>query len=65
MPAGNTAYVATIIVHWTVGYDSLKHLLPAYGGLFGLWAGGIASFEFLAGDARKLEAEWSSRLERT
>ncbi|MEO1998491.1 MAG: hypothetical protein ABGZ17_24875 [Planctomycetaceae bacterium] len=65
MLAGNTAYVATIIVHWTVGYDSLKHLLPAYGGLLGLWAGGIASYWFLVGDARKLEAEWSSRLEKT
>jgi hypothetical protein len=43
MTAGATAYVATILVHWHVGYTSLKHLLPAFGGLGLLLAGGFLS----------------------
>lgn len=47
MAAGSVAYVATIAVHWHVGYTSLKHLLPAYGGLMMLLAGGALSREHL------------------
>lgn len=47
--AGSVAYVATILVHWQVGYSSLKHLLPAYGGLGFILLGGALSREFLCG----------------
>lgn len=62
MLAGNIAYVSTILVHWIVGYDSLHHLLPAYGGLAWLWAGGIASYSYLAATDQELETEWAKRL---
>jgi dihydroorotate dehydrogenase len=65
MLAGNIAYVSTFLVHWGVGYHSLKHLLPVYGGLGGLWAGGIASYWFLVARDRRLELEWTHRLSRT
>ena len=65
MLAGNIAYISTVLVHWTVGYDSLKHLLPAYGGLGWLWAGGITSYWFLVARDRNLEIEWKRRLTRT
>lgn len=47
MAAGSIAYIATMAVHWHVGYSSLKHLLPAYGGLGTLWIGGALSYPFL------------------
>jgi dihydroorotate dehydrogenase len=47
MTAGGTAYCATILVHWHVGYTSLKHLLPAFGGLAMLLAGGALSWKHL------------------
>jgi dihydroorotate dehydrogenase len=47
--AGATAYLATIVVHWHVGYTSLKHLLPAFGGLGLLVVGGALSFEHMCG----------------
>ncbi len=65
MAAGNIAYCSTILVHWAVGYHSLKHLLPAYGGWALLWAGGAASHAFLVARDPELEAEWTRRLERT
>ena len=34
--AGSMAYGCTLVIHWTVGYTSLGHLLPAYGGLMAL-----------------------------
>ena len=37
--AGTVAYSATIIVHIAVGYTSLRHLLPAYGGFAALVLG--------------------------
>ena len=37
--AGLLAYGSTIAVHHAVGYTSLKHLLPAYGGLLALLIG--------------------------
>lgn len=49
MTAGGIAYVATILVHWHVGYTSLKHLLPAFGGLGLLIAGGLLSYPHLGG----------------
>jgi dihydroorotate dehydrogenase len=64
MLAGNLAYSSAILVHWCVGYHSLKHLLPAYGGLAWLWAGGVASYWFLAARDEKLEGEWRERLSR-
>ncbi|MEZ6123802.1 MAG: hypothetical protein R3C49_11575 [Planctomycetaceae bacterium] len=36
---GTLAYGTTIAIHWAVGYTSLIHLLPAYGGLAVLWLG--------------------------
>lgn len=47
MLAGNMAYVATIAVHWHVCYSSLKHLLPAYGGLAVLGIGGLLTYPYL------------------
>jgi hypothetical protein len=42
----------------------MKHLLPAYGGLLGLWLGGLASYRYLVAHDEKLEAEWTERLSR-
>lgn len=64
MTAGNIAYLATIAVHWTVGYDALTHLLPAYGGLALLWIGGLASYGFLVAPDARLTGEWRQRLDR-
>ena len=49
MTAGGAAYVATILVHWHVGYTSLKHLLPAFGGVALLLVGGLLSRQHLCG----------------
>lgn len=51
MTAGSVAYVTTILVHWHVGYSSLKHLLPAYGGLAMLVSGGVLSRPHLCDSA--------------
>jgi hypothetical protein len=61
MLAGNVAYLSTGLVHWIVGYDSPKHLLPVYGGLSCLWAGGLASHAFLVRRHPELDAEWIRR----
>ncbi len=45
--AGVIAYSAAIAVHGVVGYESLKHLLPALGGLILLISGLILSYPFL------------------
>lgn len=37
LASGSVAYSTTILIHWWVGYTSLVHLLPAYGGLLFLW----------------------------
>ena len=47
MSAGTVAYGATILIHWHVGYWSLAHLLPAFGGFTLLWLGGILSHPHL------------------
>jgi len=62
MLAGTFAYSATMQVHWAVGYHDPKHLLPALAGLALLWAGGAASYAYLAGADLELEAEWRRRL---
>lgn len=62
MLAGTFAYSATMQVHWAVGYHDPKHLLPAIAGLALLWAGGAASYAYLAGPDMELEAEWRRRL---
>ena len=59
-----TAYVATIWVHWAVGYDSLKHLLPAYGGWLLLWIGGLLSLPHLVLRDEALEQRWRRWLRR-
>ena len=45
--AGLAAYSAAIGVHCAVGYLSLKHLLPAFGGLTLFLLGLILSYPFL------------------
>lgn len=45
--AGTLAYGLTVAIHWNVGYTSLKHLLPAYGGLAALWLGLALSREWM------------------
>lgn len=47
--AGSIAYVATILIHWHVGYTSLHHLLPAYAGLGLILLGGALSCGHLCG----------------
>jgi cupin 2 domain-containing protein len=60
--AGTIAYTATILVHWTVGYHHLKHLLPAYGGLALLWLGSALSYRHLAAADARLDTAWRRRL---
>lgn len=45
--AGVIAYAAGIGVHFAVGYLSVKHLLPAFGGLVLMLVGLILSYPFL------------------
>jgi dihydroorotate dehydrogenase len=45
--AGLAAYSAAVGVHYAVGYESLKHLLPALGGLVLFLLGLILSYPFL------------------
>ncbi len=45
--AGTIAYSAAIAVHYAVGYLSLKHLLPAFGGFGLLLLGLFLSYPFL------------------
>lgn len=47
--AGSIAYIATILIHWHVGYTSLHHLLPAYAGLAMIALGGAFSRPHLCG----------------
>ena len=56
---GNIAYIATILVHWGVGYTDLKHLLPAYGGLLLVWLGSTLSRPFLCGTDPADQANWT------
>lgn len=57
--SGTIAYVTTIAVHWSVGYTSLRHLLPAYGGLLCLWLAMLLSKEWMFEDASQSNA-WRS-----
>lgn len=45
--SGSVAYLTTIAIHWHVGYTSLKHLLPAYGGFLVLWLSLLLSREWM------------------
>lgn len=45
--AGLAAYGSTITVHLAVGYTSLKHMLPAYGGLLALVLGSGLSAQWM------------------
>jgi hypothetical protein len=45
--AGVIAYAAAIGVHYAVGYLSVKHLLPAFGGLGLMLVGLMLSYPFL------------------
>jgi hypothetical protein len=45
--AGSMAYAAAIGVHYAVGYLSIKHLLPAFGGFGLMLLGLILSYPFL------------------
>jgi dihydroorotate dehydrogenase len=53
--SGTVAYVTTIAIHWSVGYVSLKHLLPAYGGLACLWLAMMLSRTWMFEDASRQE----------
>lgn len=52
--SGTAAYGITIAVHWAVGYTSLLHLLPAYGGLMMLWISLGLSWQWMFEDAELL-----------
>lgn len=56
--AGTVAYSTAILVHWAVGYNSLKHLLPAYLGLIWLWLSALFSYKFMAAPDPTLETAW-------
>jgi hypothetical protein len=45
---GVISYAAAISVHYAVGYLSVKHLLPAFGGLILMLVGLILSYPFLS-----------------
>ena len=47
LTAGVIAYAAAIGVHYAVGYLSVKHLLPAFGGLVTMFVGLTLSYPFL------------------
>ena len=49
--SGTVAYVITIAIHWSVGYTSLRHLLPPYGGLLFLWLAMLLTKEWMFEDA--------------
>ncbi len=44
--AGSVAYIATISIHLHVGYVSLVHLLPAYGGIAALWIAATLGYAY-------------------
>ena len=53
--SGSIGYSAAILVHYSVGYMNLMHLLPAMGG-FGLMLLGLAlSYPFLCGNKRSTD----------
>lgn len=62
MIAGTIGYAATMQVHWVVGYHDVKHLGPAIGGLILLWAGGLASFQYLVLPDAPLQQAWEKFL---
>jgi hypothetical protein len=62
MISGNVAYLAALAVHLDVGYSSHLHLLPVYGGLAWLWAGGMFSYPYMVARHETLDAEWRRRL---
>jgi dihydroorotate dehydrogenase len=62
MIGGNVACLAALAVHMNVGYSSHLHLLPVYGGLAWLWAGGLFSYPFMTGHDDALAEEWQKRL---
>ena len=59
--SGTVAYSMTILIHWWVGYTSLRHLLPAYAGLLALWLAMILSrpwiFEVIPSETSLFEPE--------
>ena len=56
--AGVPAYGAAIFVHLAVGYTSLWHLAPAYGGLGLLFAGLSLLYPYLGRTSDSLTDEW-------
>jgi dihydroorotate dehydrogenase len=58
--AGLFAYLATIGVHWSVGYLHMEHLLPAYGGLALLELGSLLSYPYLVGSRMRADQGVSS-----
>lgn len=58
LACGTVAYTTTILIHWYVGYTSLRHLLPAYAGLGVLWLAMWLSREWMTS---ALPADVSSR----
>jgi hypothetical protein len=57
--SGTVAYVTTIAIHWSVGYISLLHLLPPYGGLLFLWLAMLLAKEWMFEDATILPKDVS------
>jgi hypothetical protein len=49
-------YGATIVIHWHVGYTSLRHLVPAYAGMVSLWLALGLSWHWMSEDASTANA---------
>lgn len=63
--AGVSAYAAALGIHYTVGYMSLVHLLPAFAGLGVLLLGLGLSYSYLCGSPRESPREQSLSVQRT
>lgn len=59
--SGLSAYAAAVGVHFAVGYLSLMHLLPAFGGLAVFLVGLLLSYPFLCGKGGKGSSESNMR----
>lgn len=62
--AGTVAYGTAILVHWIVVYNSLVHLLPAYGGVVWLWVSAGLSYRFMMGGDSRLVGAWKEYVGR-
>lgn len=58
--SGSLAYISTILIHWWVGYTSVRHLLPAYSGVCLLWLSMGLAKEWMFEDASTMNEPLSA-----